>query len=174
MGAMGAKHKEAIGERYNFIFPQNSSGITLQEGNGNYKGILYCGRKYTSYHGCRCKKCDGVCGPDSGCPCPECDYILSYSLYSTGKMICEKCSMTLIRLNIADIQKLFIRNNKYTCGKCLQHYYTFDNMPFLHCFNCNYNLCPSCAFYILKTSIPENYIPTCPHFGEKVLDTLYC
>ena len=157
----------------NITYPTNSSGRILHEGNHNGKGILYCGNRYTSWHNCQCKTCDGVCGPNNGCPCPECDYILAYSLYLTGKMTCEKCSMTLIRLNLFNLQKLTGRYNAFICNKCRQRYNS-QNTKVLHCFNCDYDLCPSCAFDILKTSLPLNNAPMLPHLGSSGVGGLYC
>ena len=47
----------------------------INEGNGNGKGILYCGKKYSNEGCCKCGTCNGYCGPDNGCACPDCEYI---------------------------------------------------------------------------------------------------
>ena len=72
------------------IIIQNSKKF-INEGSGLGKGLLYCGEIYANENGCPCGTCDGRCGPDNGCSCPDCEYILSYILYSSGKMRCDKC-----------------------------------------------------------------------------------
>ena len=127
-----------------FIF-QNSKRI-IKEGNNFGKGILYCGEKYTKENCCSCGTCDGRCGPDDGCPCPDCQYTLSYILYSTGKMKCEICKKTLLRINIFNLNNIY-NYNTYKCNIC---HFTYTNeyysIPLMHCMKCNYNMCPKCAF----------------------------
>ena len=64
-------------EKEKLIF-KNSKNNIIKEGNGIAKGILYCGQKYTNNGGCQCSTCDGFCGPDNGCACPDCEYTLAY------------------------------------------------------------------------------------------------
>ena len=143
------------GNKNKIIF-QNSKRI-IKEGSNFGKGILYCGEKYTKEDACSCGTCDGQCGPDNGCPCPDCQYTLSYILYSTGKMKCEICKKTLLRINIFNLNNI-LNNNTYKCNICHYTYkkeYTF--IPLMHCMKCNYNMCPSCAFS--KISFFEEKIP---------------
>lgn len=77
-------------------------------------GILYCGKRYTTNGYCKCGNCDRFCGPTKGRPCPECNFILSYLLYSTGKMKCGNCnSQILYRLSLNSIRKI---TGRYTSG----------------------------------------------------------
>lgn len=135
------KNKEDI------IF-QNSKKY-VKEGDGFGKGILYCGEKYTNNKGCSCGTCDGQCGPNNGCPCPDCEYTLSYILYSTGKMKCGICDKTLLRINIFNLLKInpIYYSNSYECNVCHSSYQReLLFIPMMHCIKCNYNMCPECAF----------------------------
>ena len=132
------------------IIIKNSSRI-LNEGNGKCKGIFYCGRKYTNAKGCACGNCNGFCGPDYGCPCPDCYYTLSYILYSTGKMTCPKCNKTLLRINLFNLKNIVQKkrgwsNVNFSCDICEKNYDKELYAPLLHCFNCDYDMCPECAF----------------------------
>ena len=86
-----------------FMLFRNSTK-SINEGNGDGKGILYCGEEFTKNGYCPCGTCDGYCGMDNGCACPDCYYTLSYMLYMTGKMICPKCNKTLIRIIVANLK----------------------------------------------------------------------
>ena len=135
---------------------RNSKSLT-QRGTGICQGLLYCGRKYTSYNGCSCLSCNEICGPDYGCSCPDCYYTLSYILYSTGKMNCPKCKSMLLRLNLLNIKN----SSKYKdypnigiiCDIC-KNTYNQNNLPFMFCKKCDYHMCPNCAFsQITSTNI---------------------
>ena len=131
----------------NLIFRNSTNYIT--EGNGLGKGILFCGDIYTNPGGCTCGGCDGHCGPDAGCPCPDCDFALSSLLYSTGKMKCGFCNKTLVRINICNLKNLFNINKDiqkiFQCNICSQNY-SENYIILMHCLKCNYNICPVCAF----------------------------
>ena len=133
----------------------------INEGNGNGKGILYCGKKYSNEGCCKCGTCNGYCGPDNGCACPDCEYTLSYLLYSTGKMLCEKCNKTLIRINIFNLKNILKsktnQNPSFQCNICNKSFSNEISIPLMHCMKCNYNMCPSCAFEKL-ISIGDNTI----------------
>ena len=112
--------------------------------------------------GCPCGDCDGHCGPDNGCPCPDCDYTLSYILYFTGKMKCEICKKTLIRINIFNLRNILKSNiyymgNDFTCDSCYKDYTGILFIPLMVCKKCNYKLCPKCAFS--KITVFEQKIP---------------
>ena len=131
----------------------------INEGSGLGKGLLYCGNKYTNDGGCLCGKCDGHCGPDDGCPCPDCENTLSYILYSSGKMKCGFCkSNTLIRINIYNL-KFIVKENSFKCNICKNTFYSNKHfIPLMRCFKCNYNMCPKCAFSKIipfKPKIPK-------------------
>jgi len=126
-----------------FIFKSRKGNI-MRRGKGDSQGILYCGKKFTSHGGCQCLGCDGYCGPDSGCACPDCDYTLAYILYSTGEMICPKCQSMLIRLNIYNLKNL-TNIVSFLCNICFKNYFN-NHLPIMHCMACNYNICPKCAF----------------------------
>ena len=113
----------------------------------SFSGILYCGRKYTSFKGCACLDCDGSCEPGSGCACPECDYTLAYILYCTGQMYCPLCKSMLLKLNIFNLKKLNDLNDNISvlCNEC-NNAYNYNCLPIMHCRKCIYNLCPNCAF----------------------------
>ena len=147
-------------EKEKIIF-QNSKKI-IKEGNGMGTGILYCGEKYTNEGGCPCGTCDGHCGPDNGCPCPDCHYTLSYILYSTGKMKCEICHKTLLRINIYNLNNILSKASlpydEYECNICHSIFnFELTFIPLMHCMKCNYNMCPKCAFS--KISFFEENIP---------------
>ena len=130
----------------NEIIFRNSKGI-IQRGKDNSQGLLYCGKQYTSSGGCRCLGCDGFCGPYNGCPCPDCDYTLSYILYCTGEMSCPYCKSMLLRINIFNLKLMSGFQNDYSiiCNLCNKSYK--DNyIPLMYCRNCNYKICPNCAF----------------------------
>lgn len=129
----------------NLIF-RNFRSI-MHRGKDNFAGILYCGKQYTSEGGCACLKCDGFCGPDNGCPCPDCNYTLAYILYCTGEMNCPRCKLKLLRLNFFNIINLNDLNNnsEIICHGCNKTYKE-KCLIFMHCRNCIYNLCPNCAF----------------------------
>ena len=100
----------------------------------SFSGILYCGRKYTSFKGCACLDCDGSCEPGSGCACPECDYTLAYILYCTGQMYCPLCKSMLLRLNIFNLKKLNDLNDNISvlCNEC-NNAYNYNCLPIMHC-----------------------------------------
>ena len=130
----------------------------INEGSRLGEGILYCGKKYTNNLGCPCRKCSGHCGPDEGCPCPECEYTLSYILYSTGKMKCELCNKTLLRINSFNLKYISKKSPGILCNICHKNYSYNNNIPFMHCNICNYNMCPKCAFKKItpfKPKIPK-------------------
>ena len=133
-----------------------NSKKSINEGTGDGKGILYCGEIFTNEGGCPCHSCDGHCGPDNGCACPNCYYTLSYILYMTGKMICPYCHKTLIRIYIYNLQLLKESNINYYCSKCHKNYYDKIYIPLMHCMKCNYNLCPPCAFSNISVYDEEN------------------
>ena len=130
----------------NIIF-RNSKGI-IQKGKDNCQGLFYCGKQYTSSGGCRCLCCDGFCGPYNGCPCPDCDYTLSFALYSTGEMNCPNCKSMLLRINIFNLKLMCgLLQNDYPittnfCNKSYSEIY----LPLMYCKKCNYKICPNCAF----------------------------
>ena len=125
------------------IIFQNSKRY-VNEGNGIGEGLLYCGQMYTSPNGCPCTTCDGQCGPDNGCPCPDCDNTLSYILFSTGKMKCEICKKSLIRIKVCTLN-LFSEVD-FTCNICLRSFFNILFIPLMFCMKCKYKLCPKCAF----------------------------
>ena len=135
-------------EKERIIF-QNSTKY-INEGYSLGEGILYCGRIYTSPNNCACGQCTGQCGPDDGCACPDCEYTLSYILFSTGKMQCEKCQKTLLRINIFNLKNIVKSNSKsnptFQCNICHKHFTNQLFIPLMHCMRCNYNICPKCAF----------------------------
>ena len=136
---------------------QNSKGY-INEGNGNGKGLLYCGIKYTSGGGCPCGNCDGYCGTTNGCPCPDCEYSLSYILFSSGKMNCPNCYKSLIRIKIFEIKALnkIDYNYSYKCNICYK-YISDDYVPLMHCIKCKYYICPDCALK-KATSFEQNIL----------------
>ena len=120
----------------------------INEGSGIGKGLLYCGEQYAKSGGCPCGTCDGYCGITNGCPCPDCDNTLAYLLYSSGKMQCNTCKKTLIRIRVCDLKNI-IQNptaNDFSCSICNKIYQKLDCIPLMHCFKCRYNMCPECAF----------------------------
>ena len=124
---------------------RNSKSL-IKKGTGICQGLLYCGEKYTSKDGCACLSCDGYCGPYNGCPCPDCDFTLSYILYSSGQMNCPKCKSFLLRLNLLNRINIFTRNLNYSiiCNLCGKPY-TEKYLPLLYCKNCDFDMCPNCA-----------------------------
>lgn len=153
------------------ILPINSDKIRLHEGDGNGTGILYCGKQYTGSGQCQCHSCDGVCGPNNGCACPECECILSFYLYSSGKMKCNYCNNTLIRLSLKNLQALTGGYNSFGCDVCKKCYSSIF-IPVLHCFSCEYDVCPPCAIKRIDNSNIIN-IPNANQliYGEGLL---YC
>ena len=129
------------------IIFQNSTKY-LNEGTGISKGILYCHSEYTKKNYCSCGACDGHC--NNGCACPDCENALSYLLYSTGKMLCEKCNKTLIRINIYNLKNILKSNNipnpAFKCNICNKSFCNELYIPLMHCMKCNFDMCPSCAF----------------------------
>ena len=167
-------------EQKKIIFKNSQTNIN--EGYNFGEGILYCGKKYTNPDGCECGNCDGYCGPDNGCACPDCEYTLSYLLYLTNKMICEKCKKNLIRIKICNLL-LLLSNNKeikfIICKKCKKQY-EYNFIQVLHCFKCNYTICSKCAFSNISTmnniKIKKNEIfdyKNCK-FSPMNLGTIYC
>ena len=131
------------------IIFRNSKDIIQNGKDNDCKGLLYCGKKYTSNGGCPCLSCDGICGMDNGCPCPDCDYTLSFILYSTGEMNCPICKSMLLRLKIFNIKILNGFSKDYPisirCNICMKEYYK-NFLPIMLCKKCNYKICPNCAF----------------------------
>ena len=135
----------------------------MNEGEEKAKGILYCGRKYTNDKGCACGKCNGYCGPESGCPCPDCYYTLSYILYSTGKMKCPNCNKTLLRINLFNLKNIIfkkegIKNASFSCDICESNFSDEVYIPLFHCLKCDYDMCPKCSFSkisFFKKSVPK-------------------
>ena len=128
------------------IIFRNSKGI-IRRGRDISQGVLYCGKQFTSPGGCRCFGCDGYCGPYNGCACPDCDYTLSYALYSTGEMNCPLCKSLLLRINIFNLKLMIGLQNNYsiTCNSCNKSYNEIY-LPLMFCRKCNYKICPNCAF----------------------------
>ena len=130
----------------------------INEGIGFGEGILYCGDQYTNEKCCSCGSCDGHCGIDNGCPCPDCEYTLSYILYSTGKMKCGKCQKTLIRLKQRELKTIYSSQNinTFKCDSCNKRLSNELYIPLMHCLKCKYNLCPKCAFAKITPFEQEN------------------
>ena len=156
------------------IIFRNTAGI-IKRGKGIAQGLLYCGKKYSTYGGCPCLNCDGQCGPDDGCPCPDCYYTLSYILYSTGEMVCPLCKFMLLRKNIFNLRLLrrLSNNSSINCNLC-KNSYNQAYLPMMHCRKCNYNMCPNCAFS--KIRLGNFIVRTCLIYwgfagGEGIL---YC
>ena len=128
------------------IIFENSKSI-IKEGVGFCQGLLYCGNQYTSNGGCACLNCDGFCGSFTGCPCPDCDFTLTYILYASGQMNCPKCKSILLRLNLFNRVNLFRKNliDSITCDLCRKRY-DEKFLPLLYCKNCDFDMCPNCAF----------------------------
>ena len=126
-----------------------NSQTNINEGSFLGEGILYCGKKYTNPNGCECGTCDGYCGPDNGCACPDCEYTLAYILYATNKMKCEKCKNNLIRIKLCNLLLLLSSDNKeikfIICKKCKKQC-KYNFIQVLHCFKCNYSICSKCSF----------------------------
>ena len=112
---------------------RNSNDI-IKKGKGICQGLLYCGKQYTSSGGCACLTCDGYCGPSTGCPCPDCDFTLSYILYSSGKMNCPKRKSILLRLNLLNRINIFSENINYSikCNICRRSFKE-KYLPLLYC-----------------------------------------
>ena len=139
----------------NKIIFKNSKNI-INEGKNIGEGILYCGKKYTNKDACECGNCDGYCGPENGCACPDCEYTLTYILYSTNKMICEKCKKNLIRIKLCNLLLLLPNNpNKITCKKCKKNI-VYPCIQISHCFKCNYSICSKCAFLNISSFQNKN------------------
>ena len=157
------------------IVIQNSKKF-INEGNGLGKGLLYCGDLYTNKNGCSCGTCDGRCGPDSGCPCPDCEYTLSYILYSSGKMKCEICKKSLLRINIFNLRNMAKSNNNlnpsFKCNICRSSFSQELFIPLMHCKKCNYNMCPKCAFSRITSF--EQKIPKLMEGNEIGSGMIYC
>jgi len=144
---------------------KNSKGIVMKEGTELCQGILYCGQKYTCNNGCQCGNCDGYCGIHNGCACPDCEYTLSYILYCTGKMKCGKCNNDLIRLNLNNLHSITGNYNyAFVCDLC-DGRYNKKCIPVMHCFNCNYDICPKCAFSFINKYCINNLRITPSHQG---------
>lgn len=122
----------------------------INQGSGICKGILYCGEKFTNDGCCPCGTCDGHCGPDNGCPCPDCEYTLAYLLYSTGKMLCGKCNKTLLRIKLLNLKNILKsktnQNPTFKCNICTKIISDITYIPLMYCLKCGYNICPECAF----------------------------
>lgn len=144
----------------------------INEGNGLGKGILYCGNQYTNINGCPCGKCDGHCGPDNGCPCPDCENTLSFILYSTGKMKCQICYKTLLRINLLNLKYISVFGSNIFCDNCQQNYSHDNYIPFMHCMKCNYNMCSKCAFEKIIPFKPK--IPKLELGFNKGAGMIYC
>ena len=155
------------------IIFQNSKKY-INEGTGIGEGLLYCGEKYTSPEGCPCTTCDGQCGPDNGCPCPDCDNTLSYILFSTGKMKCEKCGNSLIRIKIFNLKNILkpFSAMDFRCDSCYKYFTDILFLPLMFCLKCRYKICPKCAFSKLTFFGPKKpYIEPGFKLGEGMI---YC
>lgn len=146
----------------------------INEGSGKGKGLLYCGEKYCNDGGCQCGSCDGYCGTTNRCPCPDCDNTLTYLLYSSGKMNCNTCKKTLIRIKVCNLKNLIQNHSKndFKCNVCSHYYDKDDFIPLMHCFKCKYNICPECAFKKI-----EKFDPKVPHLElgiKKSKGIIYC
>jgi len=62
-------------------FKVNISGTPCHIGQ---TGMLYCGKRYASRGQCICGSCDGCCGPNNGCPCPDCYTTFEMVVLSAG------------------------------------------------------------------------------------------
>ncbi|MCQ2973131.1 MAG: hypothetical protein MJ209_07740 [archaeon] len=129
----------------------------------NGEGLFYCGRKFSGYGKIISGSTDGRCGPMDGIPCPECDFILGYYLYASGKMFCDKCSIYLIRITHATLIKIKPEFSKIKCSNCSKKYST-GYLPILVCFNCKFNLCPTCA--LKKANTSEEFVYPCLETGN--------
>ena len=143
---------------YEITFRNSKSLINL--GTGICQGLLYCGKRYTGSGGCSCLNCDGICGPSNKCPCPDCDLTLTYILYASGQMNCPKCKSLLLRLNLLNRINIFGKYLNYSiiCDLCRKPY-NEKYLPLLYCKNCDFDMCPNCAFskinFIQLKNIPK-------------------
>ena len=160
-------------EKEKLIF-KNSKNTIIKEGNGDAKGILYCGQKYTNNGGCQCSTCDGFCGPNNGCACPDCEYTLAYLLYATEKMKCGKCNQILIRINLYNLRAITKSYDSFGCDICKKSY-NKGYIPVLHCNECNYDICPKCAFSKINLSDLKKHKNEIPLPGKNSGEgILYC
>lgn len=73
----------------------NRNGDATKHGDGNSGGftgfssdkIWYCGKKKNQ---CKCGGCDGVCGPDNGCPCQDCYALIKVFVFCSTSSLCMK------------------------------------------------------------------------------------
>ena len=161
----------------NDLIFKSYKGNLMNRGSGDCQFLLYCGKRYTGHNGCQCLHCDGTCGPHYGCPCPDCYYTLGFILYSTGKMICPLCQNMLRRLNIFNLIILTQRTS-FACNICYKNY-TKLYIPIMHCINCNYNVCPNCAFAKIdfnNLKISDNLLYIGSEGGEGMIycGKMYC
>ncbi len=108
-------------------------------------GLLYCGKKFTKK--CLCGNCNGVCGPNNGCPCPVCDIILGYNICLNWDMKCKRCNNGNI-LEKATLKIIHEVTGRYITGfKCNSCGKVYSNnwSSVYHCYTCDYDVCQPCA-----------------------------
>ena len=69
--------------------------------------MIYCSQNYTHSDYCLCSGCDGNCGPENGCPCPLCEAILGYNIYSKSiNMNCPRCKNLFVKTTVGLLKKI--------------------------------------------------------------------
>lgn len=144
---------------------QDTKDNIIKRGNRDGQGMIYCGKKFTSKDYCPCLGCNGICGPNNGCACPECEYTLSFALYITGEMNCPICKNMLLRFNIFNLRNI-TKKDSFICNNC-NNSYSAPYIRIMRCMNCDYNLCQNCAF----SKLNENNVKPFSH--EMIQGVLY-
>ena len=103
---------------------------------------MYCGKRYCNAGMCACGRCDGVCGPFNGCPCPACEDLMS----KTVEHFAPRCAMkhAICFVSIGSVITTANSTERYVicsiCRDANKHVYSRVGV----CFVCNKAFCLKC------------------------------
>ena len=144
---------------------RNSDGVKVQRGGPRGTGgdtglppasVYYCGRRMNQ---CRCGSCDGVCGPNNGCPCNSCLALLQsasstqssaqQSIHSQEQSISNRTSTLPDQFSSLTLSDL--GNDAVSCIVCMDRP---KNATFIHGRTGHTCCCLQCADKIHRKGLP--------------------
>ena len=128
-------------------------------------GMIYCSQNYTHSDCCLCSGCDGNCGPENGCPCPLCEAILGYNIYSKSiNMNCPRCKNLFVKTTVGLLKKIEKRANYFECHYCKTKEEKHDFQYVYYCYKCGKSICKICAFKFNIKGLFSLQFPKVPLF----------
>ena len=128
-------------------------------------GMIYCSQNYTHSDYCLCSGCDGNCGPENGCPCPLCEAILGYNIYSKSiNMNCPRCKNLFVKTTVGLLKKIEKKDNYFECHYCKTKEEKHDFQYVYYCYKCHKSICKICAFKFNIKGLFSLQFPKVPLF----------